>query len=98
MTKHVHANEIHAFAEGAEIQMQAAGSEEWKDDPFPFFWPSDKYRIKPRTVKREGWVAIYKHFNGVSHLHDHIYAYKEDAENSCPCATDIIKIEWLEDV
>jgi hypothetical protein len=92
--RHLHADLIHAWADGAEIQEEYDGS--WFDKHYPRFEEYRNFRIKPRAVKREGWVAIYKHFNGVPHLHDCIYASKDDAENDCPSATDIIKIEWEE--
>lgn len=93
--RHKHADLIHAWAEGAEIQ-KFCGDGWYNDSDTPEWFEDCEYRIKPRTVKCEGWAAVYKHFNGVSHLYDRIYASKDDAENDCPSATDIIKIEWEE--
>lgn len=45
MTRNIHADLIHAYAEGAEIQLFFAGK--WWDETFPYFFPDTKYRIKP---------------------------------------------------
>ena len=60
MARHKHADVIHAFAEGAEIQIQAPCGGEWRDDPIPLFLPEINHRIKPRIVRKEGWVNIYR--------------------------------------
>lgn len=96
MAKHKHANEIHAFAEGAEIQQQLR-SDYWVDDPNPTWCIHNVYRIKPRTVKREGWASVYKHYDGVSYLYARIYGSEDDAKHARPSALDIIKIEWEEE-
>ena len=43
--KHVHAEEIHAFAEGLVIQIMYGN--EWVDDLEPIFFWHRKYRVKP---------------------------------------------------
>ena len=45
--RHKHADLIHAWAEGAEIQI-LTGSK-WEDVPGPSFGEKLKYRIKPKT-------------------------------------------------
>jgi hypothetical protein len=98
MTKHIHANEIHAFAEGAEIQFLVAASGEWMDDPIPSFLPEIKYRVKPRAVKREGWVAVYSYHNeGGAFLKHAIYISEDAAKEANSGAVDVIKIEWEEE-
>lgn len=97
MTRHKHADLIHEWAEGATIQGRADANMEWLREMNPGWYQDWEYRIEPRTVKPEGWVAIYKYSSGVSHLYHYIYAYKDDAKNDCPSATDIIKIGWEEE-
>lgn len=45
--KHKHAELIHAWAEGAEIQFKAEINEEWQDTPRPQWHYDFQYRIKP---------------------------------------------------
>jgi hypothetical protein len=59
MTRHKHADVIHAWADGAEIQYRRYKEEQWVDVDSPCFNPGFEYRIKPRIVKRDGWVNIY---------------------------------------
>ena len=54
---HVHADLIHAWAEGAEIQWQEEDGT-WHDLENPTWGASCVYRINPRTVKREGLVNV----------------------------------------
>lgn len=51
--KHVHAEVIHAFADGAKIQARANGDgdERWEDCPVPTFTKLCEYRIKPAAPK-----------------------------------------------
>ena len=58
MPRHKHADVIHAWADGAEIQFRRDAGERWDD--IPFLNESNEYRIKPRIVKHEGWVNIYR--------------------------------------
>jgi len=44
MTPHVHAKEIHAFADGYEIEHWRYGK--WEVSTTPMWWEEDKYRIK----------------------------------------------------
>lgn len=59
MTRHKHADLIHAWADGAEIQVKYLDGS-WVDELYPCFYPNNEYRIKPKIVKREGWVNIYR--------------------------------------
>ena len=57
MPRHKHADVIHAWADGADIQhLRLDGV--WDD--IPPLNESNEYRIKPRTVKHEGLVNIYR--------------------------------------
>ncbi len=61
MTPHKHCKVIKAWADGQEIQTRHDASVPWTDvvSDSPSFSPTFEYRIKPSTVKREGWVNIY---------------------------------------
>ena len=87
MTRHKHADVIHAFAEGAEVQFRRAAGERWEDERNPSFFASNEYRIKPRTVKREGWVNIYN----ICYVH----ATEEIAKTfAVDGLVATVKIEW----
>ena len=60
MTRHEHADIIHAWADGAEIQRRENSCVAWTDTHNPQWIAGVEYRIKPRIVKREGWVNIYR--------------------------------------
>ena len=60
MTRHKHYSEIIAWAEGAEIEGRGDSDKEWVSDINPGWFIDCQYRIKPKTVKREGWVNIYR--------------------------------------
>ena len=91
---HKHCELIKAWADGAEIQRRKYASNEWVDtDPD---WRVDtEYRIKPRTVKKEGWVNIYD-------LHGRIcsvYPTETEAQgNAGPGIIATVKVEWTEEV
>lgn len=58
-TPHKHAELIKAWADGAEIQIEAS-EERWVDN-YPLWNPSFKYRIKPKTIKYR--AALFKGSN-----------------------------------
>lgn len=47
--RHTHADLIHAWADGAQVQIWDL--DHWKDEAFPVWFHGAKYRIKPKTVK-----------------------------------------------
>lgn len=54
--RHKHADLIHAWAEGAEIQFLNA-DDKWVDvQERPSWLPGVDYRIKPKLVKKWKWV------------------------------------------
>lgn len=59
MARHKHADLIHAWADGAEIQ-KFCGDGWYDDSDTPEWFEDAEYRIKPKIVKREGWVNIYR--------------------------------------
>jgi len=46
--RHKHADLIHAWAEGAQIQSRADGGD-WEDRDYPSWSPDWEYRIKPEV-------------------------------------------------
>ncbi len=67
MARHVHADLIHAWAEGNEIQaLQSYGDLKgtWKDIPFPQWDNEVQYRIKPEK-KPDSVVLLDARFDGL---------------------------------
>lgn len=96
MKPHKHAMIIHAYADGADIQIKSG--QLWLDIDCPHFYDTEEYRIKPRTVKREGWAVIYKYNDGTPYVNTKIFVSEYDAKYNCPMAKAIIKVEWTEEV
>ena len=48
--RHKHADEIIAWANGAQFQRQNRDGE-WVDDNYPYWYPDVNYRVKPKTLK-----------------------------------------------
>lgn len=101
MPKHIHADIIKAWADGAEIQILSSFYT-WENvrDPNPSWDPNSKYRIKPRTVSREGWVIVSRKCGEESQVDPWIYASNESALIAARCISNtvaIIKIEWVEE-
>lgn len=59
MTPHVHAAVIKAWADGAQIQLWIAGTQEWKDvgvGGYPIIFSAmEKFRVKPEP--RPDWTV-----------------------------------------
>lgn len=72
MTKRAHAELIHKWAEGAQIQF--FGLNGWQDQDRPQWMPSLTYRVKPKEVRKVVMAEFFQeagshmaHFvNGVS--------------------------------
>lgn len=56
-TKHKHYDVIVAYAMGEKVEVKCHG--EWRLSPDPAFYTDLEYRIKPRLVKKEGWINVY---------------------------------------
>lgn len=83
--KHKHADLIHAWADGAEIQYRHWGSD-WKDSRSPTWDVNWEYRIKPEEKKP---VVRYLWATDVSMLS--IFATEEEAAQH---PTKLLKLEW----
>jgi hypothetical protein len=57
--RHKHADLIHAWAEGAEIEIYDPCVDQWKPSRHPTFYAAWKYRIKP-TPKPDVVKLYYK--------------------------------------
>ena len=58
MTKHKHAEMIHAWADGVEIQVKSTADDEvWLDAQWPTWAPEREYRIKPAVSYPKGYTA-----------------------------------------
>lgn len=99
MTQHKHYKEIIAWAEGHEIQSRCNAIGLWVDNPRPGFAHNVEYRIKPKTVKREGWVNIYRMHDGNSIECGCVVHETEQEALSCAGMQAIAtaKIEWEEE-
>ena len=102
--KHEHYDCIVAWAEGKEIEYKALGHDNWHTftGTNPDFDDWLYCRVKPKIVKREGWVNIYKDkpenslFMGRA---SPIYKSKEQADIYRETDGKIcIRIEWEEEV
>lgn len=94
MARHKHADVIHAWAEGEEIEYRPNPETHWARIENPCFSVNHEYRIKPKIVKREGWVNIYR--NGYSFG----YPTKNEADTRQSIYRDrlaCIRIEWEEE-
>jgi len=55
--KHKHADLIHAWADGAEIEW-LSGTDGWMTAPTPHFKEEIQYRLKPLKVKMWQWIMV----------------------------------------
>ena len=95
--RHKHADVIIAWANGEEIEYKWHGEwHDWDDNSTPSFYEECEYRIKPKRVKKEGWVNVYKNINGDSRYFlapSEEEAGKWAAQNRVAC----VRIEWEEE-
>ena len=89
-TPHKHAEVIKAWADGEEIEYKAfAGGWQPVTNPCPSFYGDFAYRIKPKIVKKEAWVALY--------AGQVTFQTKEECVDRCPQAMAHAHIEWEEE-
>jgi len=92
--KHKHADLIHAWADGAEIQYRIAnknGKGSWIDDDCPTWFDEElEYRIKPEEKKPVvRWLWAYKDVDGTWTWSNNFYT-----EDECVGADFDFKLEW----
>jgi hypothetical protein len=72
--RHKHADEIIAWANGAQIQLYQIGMDDWIDAPTPLWFEVTQYRIKPKPdVVVHYYATIYSvspsiHFDRIPNL------------------------------
>lgn len=90
-TPHKHRDAIIAWANGAEVEYWNESLSEWREHDWPRWYEHLIYRIKPKRVKKEGWVNVYR--NDVT-MHD-----TKEKSDECACALRVacVRIEWEED-
>jgi len=95
-TKHKHAEVIIAWANGEEIQYEHKGS--WMDVNDPDWYETINYRIKPKRVKKEGWVNVYPKTEGVEVI-GYAYSTEERANHHSIIhkRKTCVRIEWEEE-
>lgn len=96
MTRHKHCEVIKAWAEGAEIQSK--DNDRWMDTISPTWHPNNEYRIKPRTVKHEGWVNIYREHSVEGTAILCCVHPTEEAAKTCAQISTVarVRVEWEE--
>jgi len=91
--RHKHYDVIVAWAAGEEIEFKRPGHLWQYAGQSPTWGADNEYRIKPKTVKKEGWVNVYETGYG------NLFPTKEQADNcGSRYRTACIRIEWEEEV
>jgi len=60
--RHKHADIIHAWAEGNQIQVRDLPNKPWIDLVLELRWNANYYRVKPKTIKFKSY--LWKHKTG----------------------------------
>jgi len=91
--RHKHYDVIVAWAAGEEIEYHTALGV-WKPTCGPPLNEFETFRIKPKTVKKEGWVNVYPN----EEVSCCVYPSKESADNYAGIKRNAcIRIEWEEE-
>ena len=98
-TPHPHRDMIKAWADGATIQGRPDADTEWLLGVNPGWYEDWEYRIKPKIVKREGWVNIYRTYNPETpEMLCCVHATEEAAKTFAAInVVATMKIEWEEE-
>jgi hypothetical protein len=89
--KHKHADLIHAWADGAEIQRLI--DDIWWDSPEPEWYPEYTYRIKPEEKKPVvRWLWATKDVLG-NYQRGQVF-WSDDERNNLSNRDAFIKLEW----
>ena len=97
-TKHPHYDVIVAWAAGEEVEYRSMHTKgEWIGIPkgdTPQFNSNTDYRIKPKRVKKEGWVNVFEGPWFVVHTNEErAHLDKSAVSKKLAC----IRIEWEEE-
>ena len=88
--KHKHYDAIVAWAAGEEIEYQTALGV-WKPTCGPPLNEFETFRIKPKRVKKEGWVNVYSKHHGT------FWSTKDRADQANYGRKACVRIEWEEE-
>jgi hypothetical protein len=94
-TPHKHREIIIAWANGEEVEYKHRG--EWVSAEFPVWSNESEYRIKPKRIKKEGWVNVFQLGETSVRTVNGIYPTKEKAAEWGFKSITCIRIEWEED-
>jgi len=92
--KHKHYDVIVAWAAGEEIEHYEDGGWYLWMSGIPPYFEDGMFRIKPKRVKKEGWVAVY----GGNFTSETVHRTKSECVVNCPSAIAYVRIEWEEEV
>ena len=93
--KHKHADLIHAWADGAEIQLFNTTDNEWVDIDQPFWTLGHSYRIKPEEKKPVvRWLWQFKTANGKWTYSGLFHSEEEAKQNEFYQTNFGEKLEW----
>lgn len=97
-TPHKHRDAIIAWANGADIQFFDV--DEWIDchEDGPRWHEEKRYRIKPKVVKREGWVNVYPSMSYAAYIGYVFETQKEADRDEDAGRLACIRIEWEEEI
>ena len=96
MARHKHYDCIVAWAAGEEIQCRLGDENEWGDVKDPVWAERNQYRIKPKIVKREGWVALFNNERDFPSCCG-IYETEELCREINGNTAKVVRIEWEEE-
>ena len=92
-TPHKHAEIIKAWADGEAIEYLDS-AKQWC--PFTAKYPpyddTMTYRIKPKRVKKEGWLNLYSAYPAIHTTKEEADFHAESTRKAC------VRIEWEEEV
>ena len=93
---HKHRDLIIAWANGETIQFKCSDGS-WVDETdTPEWFDHFEYRIKPISIKREGWVALYGNgYDGAPSCCG-IYGNETECQRMNPFAVKTVRVEWEE--
>ena len=94
--KHKHYDVIVAWAAGEEIEFLDPSDCKWYPlVTHPVWYEKTQFRIKPKRVKKEGWVNVYPG-NFLCYFHSKVHADKSD-EVGKDKRVACVRIEWEEE-
>ena len=95
-TPHKHRDVIIAWANGEDIEYWSDTAEKWYEDNDPAWRDHMGYRIKPKRVKKEGWVNVYPDKYETYGLNFYITKGAADLK-ATEARVACIRIEWEEE-